>query len=255
MPDWLSPTMIVGLIAFVVGFVIVWLIGKTRSGNDMFPPQSGTSAFGDSVPMGQTTLSDSYMPSEDYSPRSLPDSVGFFSMPIEDVFAITGRGTVVTGRVERGLVRVGDDVEIVGPNKTTRSTVTGIEKFRKTVDEAAAGEVCGIFLRGVARDEVGRGHVLVSAGTAASPASYVAPANLASPAHFSSGDYTVILEAVGDKPVTVIKQIRVVTNLGLVEAKKLADSAPCIVAQSVSREDAERIRTQLESAGARVAIR
>ncbi len=81
-------------------------------------------------------------------------------MPIEDVFSISARGTVVTGRVERGIVRVGDEVEIVGIRATTKTTCTGVEMFRKLLDEGRAGENCGILLRGTKRDDVERGQVL-----------------------------------------------------------------------------------------------
>jgi len=88
-----------------------------------------------------------------------------FLMPIEDVFSISGRGTVVTGRVERGIVKVGDDVAIVGIKDTTKTTVTGVEMFRKLLDEGRAGENVGVLLRGTKRDEVERGQVLAVPGS------------------------------------------------------------------------------------------
>ena len=88
-----------------------------------------------------------------------------FIMPIEDVFTITGRGTVVTGRVERGIVRTGDDLEIVGIKETSKTTCTGVEMFRKTLDEGRAGENCGVLIRGVERDQVERGQVLAVPGS------------------------------------------------------------------------------------------
>jgi len=90
---------------------------------------------------------------------------GDFILPIEDVFSIQGRGTVVTGRVERGIITVGDDVEIVGIKETTTTTCTGVEMFRKLLDEGRAGENCGILLRGTKRDEVQRGQVLAKPGS------------------------------------------------------------------------------------------
>jgi elongation factor Tu len=81
-------------------------------------------------------------------------------MPVEDVFTITGRGTVATGRVERGQVKVGDNVEIVGINDTLTSVVTGVEMFRKLLDYAEAGDNIGVLLRGVSRDQIERGQVL-----------------------------------------------------------------------------------------------
>jgi len=88
-----------------------------------------------------------------------------FLMPIEDVFSISGRGTVVTGRVERGIVKVGDEVAIVGIKETTKTTVTGVEMFRKLLDEGRAGENVGVLLRGTKRDEVERGQVLAQPGS------------------------------------------------------------------------------------------
>ena len=88
-----------------------------------------------------------------------------FLMPIEDVFSISGRGTVVTGRVETGIVKVGEEVEIVGIKDTVKTTVTGVEMFRKLLDEGRAGENCGVLLRGTKREDVQRGQVLAKPGT------------------------------------------------------------------------------------------
>ena len=88
-----------------------------------------------------------------------------FLMPIEDVFSISGRGTVVTGRVESGIVKVGESVEIVGIQDTVVTTVTGVEMFRKLLDEGRAGENCGVLLRGTKREDVQRGQVLAKPGT------------------------------------------------------------------------------------------
>jgi elongation factor Tu len=88
-----------------------------------------------------------------------------FLMPIEDVFSISGRGTVVTGRVERGVIKVGDEVEIVGFRETRKTTCTGVEMFRKLLDEGQAGDNIGALLRGVKRDEVERGQVLAKPGS------------------------------------------------------------------------------------------
>ena len=88
-----------------------------------------------------------------------------FLMPIEDVFSISGRGTVVTGRVERGVIKVGEEVEIVGIHDTTKTTVTGVEMFRKLLDEGVAGDNIGVLLRGTKKDEVERGQVLAKPGT------------------------------------------------------------------------------------------
>jgi elongation factor Tu len=88
-----------------------------------------------------------------------------FLMPIEDVFSISGRGTVVTGRVERGVVKVGEEIEIVGIKDTTKTTVTGVEMFRKLLDQGEAGDNVGVLLRGTKREEVERGQVLSHVGT------------------------------------------------------------------------------------------
>jgi elongation factor Tu len=90
---------------------------------------------------------------------------GTFLMPVEDVFSISGRGTVVTGRVERGIVKVGEEVSIVGLKETTKTTCTGVEMFRKLLDEGRAGENVGVLLRGTKRDDVERGQVLAKPGT------------------------------------------------------------------------------------------
>jgi elongation factor Tu len=88
-----------------------------------------------------------------------------FLMPIEDIFSISGRGTVVTGRVERGIVKVGDEVEIVGIRPTQRTVVTGVEMFRKLLDQGQAGDNIGVLLRGTKKDEVERGQVLAKPGS------------------------------------------------------------------------------------------
>jgi elongation factor Tu len=88
-----------------------------------------------------------------------------FLMPIEDVFSISGRGTVVTGRVERGVIKVGEEIEIVGIKDTTTTTCTGVEMFRKLLDQGEAGDNVGVLLRGTKRDEVERGQVLAKPGT------------------------------------------------------------------------------------------
>jgi GTPases - translation elongation factors len=88
-----------------------------------------------------------------------------FLMPIEDVFSISGRGTVVTGRIERGIVKVGDEVEIVGLRATTKTIVTGVEMFRKLLDAGEAGDNIGALLRGTKREEVERGQVLAKPGS------------------------------------------------------------------------------------------
>jgi len=102
---------------------------------------------------------DSYIPQPE-RPKDRP-----FLMPIEDVFSISGRGTVVTGRIERGIVKVGDEVEIVGLKDTSKTTVTGVEMFRKLLDQGEAGDNVGCLLRGVGREDVERGQVLAKPGS------------------------------------------------------------------------------------------
>ena len=102
---------------------------------------------------------DEYIPQPD-RPKDKP-----FLMPIEDVFSISGRGTVVTGRVERGIIHVGDEVEIVGIKETQKTTCTGVEMFRKLLDQGEAGDNVGVLLRGTKRDEVERGQVVCEPGS------------------------------------------------------------------------------------------
>ncbi|MGM0165252.1 elongation factor Tu [Enterococcus sp. AZ135] len=103
---------------------------------------------------------------DEYIPTPVRDTDKPFMMPVEDVFSITGRGTVATGRVERGQVRVGDEVEIVGiAEATAKTTVTGVEMFRKLLDYAEAGDNIGALLRGVAREDIQRGQVLAKTGS------------------------------------------------------------------------------------------
>ena len=94
---------------------------------------------------------------DNYIPEPERAIDGAFILPIEDVFSISGRGTVVTGRVERGIIRVGEEVEIIGIKDTTKTTCTGVEMFRKLLDEGRAGENCGVLLRGTKREDVERG--------------------------------------------------------------------------------------------------
>jgi elongation factor Tu len=102
---------------------------------------------------------DGYIPQPD-RPKDQP-----FLMPIEDVFSISGRGTVVTGRIERGIVNVGEEIEIVGLKETTKTTCTGVEMFRKLLDQGEAGDNVGVLLRGTKREEVERGQVLAKPGS------------------------------------------------------------------------------------------
>jgi len=114
--------------------------------------------YGESAVLELVAALDSYIP----EPERAIDKA--FLMPIEDVFSISGRGTVVTGRVEAGIVKVGESVEIVGIRDTVVTTVTGVEMFRKLLDEGRAGENCGVLLRGTKREDVQRGQVLTKPG-------------------------------------------------------------------------------------------
>ena len=102
---------------------------------------------------------------DEYIPTPERDTEKPFLMPVEDVFSISGRGTVVTGRIELGTIKVGEEIEIVGFGDTRKTTVTGVEMFRKEIDQGQAGDNCGVLLRGVKKEEVERGQVLCKPGT------------------------------------------------------------------------------------------
>src|SRR5690625_457903 len=121
--------------------------------------EGDTSDIGEKAILELAEALDSYIP----EPERAID--GAFLMPVEDVFSISGRGTVVTGRVERGIIKVGEELEIVGLKDTTKTVCTGVEMFRKLLDEGRAGENVGVLLRGTKRDEVERGQVLVKPGS------------------------------------------------------------------------------------------
>jgi elongation factor Tu len=120
---------------------------------------------GDEGPMGSQAIMkladalDTYIP----TPERAID--GAFLMPVEDVFSISGRGTVVTGRIERGIVKVGEEIEVIGIKPTIKTTCTGVEMFRKLLDQGQAGDNVGILLRGTKREEVERGQVLAKPGS------------------------------------------------------------------------------------------
>lgn len=102
---------------------------------------------------------------DDYIPEPVRETDKPFLMPVEDVFSIEGRGTVVTGRIERGIVKVGEEIEIVGISPTAKTTVTGIEMFNKSLDQGMAGDNAGILLRGLKKDDITRGQVLAKPGS------------------------------------------------------------------------------------------
>ena len=115
---------------------------------------------GDTSEQGEGSIGKLLEALDAYIPEPVRDVEKPFLMPIEDVFSISGRGTVVTGRVERGIIKVGDEVEIVGIRDTSKTTCTGVEMFRKLLDQGQAGDNIGVLLRGTKRDDVERGQVL-----------------------------------------------------------------------------------------------
>jgi elongation factor Tu len=121
--------------------------------------EGDTGELGEQAIMELAAALDSYIP----TPERAVD--GAFLMPVEDVFSISGRGTVVTGRIERGVVKVGEEIEIVGIRETVKSTCTGVEMFRKLLDQGQAGDNVGILLRGTKREDVERGQVLAKPGS------------------------------------------------------------------------------------------
>jgi elongation factor Tu len=121
--------------------------------------EGDTGDLGEGAIMRLAEALDSYIPQPE---RALD---GTFLMPVEDVFSISGRGTVVTGRVERGIIKVGDEIEIVGLKPTLKTTCTGVEMFRKLLDQGQAGDNVGVLLRGTKREEVERGQVLAKPGS------------------------------------------------------------------------------------------
>ena len=128
-------------------------------GSALMALEDGDEALGKNSVLELMAAVDDYIPQPD-RPKDMP-----FLMPIEDVFSISGRGTVVTGRIERGVVKVCEEIEIVGIKETSKTTVTGVEMFRKLLDQGEAGDNVGCLLRGVGRDEVERGQVLAHTGT------------------------------------------------------------------------------------------
>ena len=120
---------------------------------------------GDQSEIGEPSILKLAETLDSYIPEPKRDVEHPFLLPIEDVFSISGRGTVVTGRVERGIIKVGDEIEIVGLKPTQKTTCTGVEMFRKLLDQGQAGDNIGVLLRGTKREEVARGQVLAKPGT------------------------------------------------------------------------------------------
>jgi elongation factor Tu len=144
------------------------LLSKYEFPGDDIPVVKGSALKaleGDTSEMGRPSILRLMEACDSYIPTPVRAVDKTFLMPIEDVFSISGRGTVVTGRVERGIVKVGEEVEIVGIRPTQKTTVTGIEMFRKLLDEGQAGDNCGVLLRGTKKEDVERGQVLAKPGT------------------------------------------------------------------------------------------
>jgi elongation factor Tu len=120
---------------------------------------------GDEGPLGKEAIMKLAEALDTYIPTPERAIDGAFLMPVEDVFSISGRGTVVTGRIERGIVKVGEEIEIIGIKPTLKTTCTGVEMFRKLLDQGQAGDNVGILLRGTKREEVERGQVLAKPGS------------------------------------------------------------------------------------------
>ena len=144
------------------------LLSKYEFPGDDTPIVTGSAKLaleGDKGEMGEQSIIKLVEAMDSYIPEPERAIDGSFLMPVEDVFSISGRGTVVTGRVERGVVKVGEEVEIVGIRATQKTTVTGVEMFRKLLDQGQAGDNIGVLLRGTKREEVERGQVLAKPGT------------------------------------------------------------------------------------------
>ncbi len=144
------------------------LLSKYEFPGDQIPIVKGSALKaleGDTSELGRPSIKRLMDAVDSYIPQPQRAVEKTFLMPIEDVFSISGRGTVVTGRIERGIVKINEEVEIVGIRPTQKTTVTGIEMFRKLLDEGQAGDNCGCLLRGTKKEDVERGQVLAKPGT------------------------------------------------------------------------------------------
>jgi elongation factor Tu len=144
------------------------LLSKYEFPGDTIPIIQGSAKLGlegDTGPLGRPAIMKLMEACDNFIPEPVRATDKTFLMPVEDVFSISGRGTVVTGRVERGIVKVNDEVEIIGIRPTQKTTVTGIEMFRKLLDEGQAGDNCGVLLRGTKKEDVERGQVLAKPGS------------------------------------------------------------------------------------------
>jgi elongation factor Tu len=154
---------------------------------------------------------------DSYIPTPMRPTERPFLMPIEDVFSIKGRGTVVTGRVERGIVKTGEEIEIVGFGETRKTVVTGVEMFQKTLDEGQAGDNVGCLLRGVERDDVERGQVLAKPGSIQPKTKFAAEVYVLSKEE--GGRHTPFFN--GYRPQFYIRTTDVTGNIGLPEGVEM----------------------------------
>lgn len=144
------------------------LLSKYEFPGDKIPIVKGSAKLaleGDTSELGRPSIKALMAACDAYIPQPVRAVDKTFLMPVEDVFSISGRGTVVTGRVERGIIKINEEIEIVGLRPTQKTTVTGIEMFRKLLDEGQAGDNCGVLLRGTKKEDVERGQVLAKPGT------------------------------------------------------------------------------------------
>ncbi|MBC3871943.1 elongation factor Tu, partial [Undibacterium oligocarboniphilum] len=144
------------------------LLSKYEFPGDDLPIIQGSAKLaleGDKGPLGEEAIMKLADALDNYIPTPERAVDGTFLLPVEDVFSISGRGTVVTGRVERGIIKVGEEIEIVGIKDTVKTTCTGVEMFRKLLDQGQAGDNVGVLLRGTKREDIQRGQVLAKPGS------------------------------------------------------------------------------------------
>jgi len=144
------------------------LLSNYKFPGDSIPVVKGSAVKaleGDQSEIGEPSIMKLMEACDSYIPQPKRETEKPFLMPVEDVFSISGRGTVVTGRVERGVINVGDEIEIIGIRPTTKTTCTGVEMFRKLLDRGEAGDNIGALLRGTKKEEVERGQVLAAPGS------------------------------------------------------------------------------------------
>ncbi|KKS83187.1 MAG: Elongation factor Tu, partial [Parcubacteria group bacterium GW2011_GWD2_43_10] len=154
---------------------------------------------------------------DEYIPEPVRDIEKPFLMPIEDIFSIEGRGTVVTGRIERGIIKLNDEIEIVGLKDTQKTVITGIEMFNKSLDEGRAGDNAGLLLRGLKKDDVERGQVVAKPGSVTPHAEFEAEIYVLSKEE--GGRHTPFLK--GYKPQFYIRTTDVTGEVGLPEGVEM----------------------------------